>query len=75
MTPQEEAKELVEQIRKAMSISKWEYKQLLPIKMGVKNIAYLTADKCHQEAYKQGTDISLLRQDHWKQVKTEIDKL
>ncbi len=46
----------------------------LPLRVA-KILAHIVADECFKEAYKQGTEISLIRQDYWKEVKTEIDKL
>lgn len=40
-----------------------------------KKIAVMMVDMALQEAYKQGTEISLLRQEYLSKVKTEIEKI
>ena len=40
-----------------------------------KKCALIAADLCYQEAYKQGNQIAEIRQDYWKEVKAEIEKL
>jgi hypothetical protein len=44
-------------------------------KPAMKQCALIAVELAYKEAYKQGNDIALIRQDYWQEVQAEIEKM
>jgi hypothetical protein len=83
MNAAEKAKELVEKywdicVGNSIPVNfnkKWNGKDNNLILERAKQCALIAVDECYKEAYKQGNEIAIIRQEFWQQVKEEIEKL
>jgi len=71
MQPKEKAQKLYKQIETITTTIEGETQPQYKIR----EVAMIIAEECFNEAYKQFNEISMIREDFWRQVKKEINLL